>query len=370
MVKKLNWYDERFRGSYRFKRIKLTLEEANERIHGYFPNIDILEYYGANNKGLVYCKDCNNKFWTAYNLQGYMYGAKTQCENCKHIYITNEATRLLRNIGLKFESYYFKYSTEVRTRLVVNYSCPTCGYNDKADLDNIRRGQLTRCKNCNYILVGLKYAELLYNHNLNYLKHETICKQTYVYYECVMCGEISNVQSSNLISGIFNGCEKCSTLKYIGNCTNVANHTGYKFISGNLTKCKSIHLFCGKSINNSLRSGNRYIACKYCTAKITKGKPKEHNKHLVTEYEKILKYTLDLKNEIERENINLEQLKDNLNYDFILDIYKHIEGWYNNFQAIKEKYPNGDLGTVLENNPNYINVWNIVVPVFEELINL
>lgn len=73
MVKKLKWYDDRFRSVYRFKSRVLTLEEANKRIHRYYPNLTILKYYRTQHPAEVYCSDCESTFITLYNISAYIY---------------------------------------------------------------------------------------------------------------------------------------------------------------------------------------------------------------------------------------------------------------------------------------------------------
>lgn len=377
MVKRLIWNDDRFRGSYRFKRPKLTLEEANERMHRYFPNIDILEYSSTESYAKVYCYDCKTEFWTKEIVAGYMYGNRIFCENCKEIKRVSTAKNTLSAINLEYLGY--KGSLDHKGAVIrrIKYRCIKCGYTDDITEANLLFGTLNQCKGCRDSRMLIKYKNVLEENNCTFISKdrndEHVLDVTFKYNAC---GHKNTIRSCNAYLGNIPKCPVCNDVARKLKMGSIHKQKGFVYIKNiSCSESECVHLFCGKCIKKNCyqlakeRIDNS-LTCKHCKHKLYKGKPKEHNKHLVNEYEKILKYTLDLKNEIENQGINLEQFKDNINYNFIKDIYEYIEGWYNNFIAIKEKYPNGDLGTVLENNPYYIHVWNIVVPVFEELLNI
>lgn len=363
MVKRLIWYDKRFNRIHRLRRPLLTLEEANERMHIHFPNIDILDYYGMGHTALLYCSDCGETFTTRNSIGPYIYGGKKYCESCKNKSILNTIHKLLGERGLRFLNY---YNPEGRNVKVV-YTCDVCNEVGEVWLPALEKEKLKGCQNCKLNSRVARYVQLLLSYNLHYISYDGRLNGSELYYECNVCGYSSSVHYTNLSSGTFGGCPGCNVREINIKHLELFNSIGFKYTKSHYDYAECIHLFCGKSsevINYHTRT-----LCNYCKNKVIQGKAKQHNKHLVTECEKILKYTLDLKNEIQKHNIDLEQIKANINYDFIKDIYTYIEGWYDNFIKIKTKYPNGDLGTVLENNPYYTHVWEIVVPAFEELLN-
>lgn len=47
-------------------------------------------------------------------------------------------------------------------------------------------------------------------------------------------------------------------------------------------------------------------------------------------------------------------------------ILEYIDGWIDNYETLVRKYPNGDLGTVLENNPLYKQCEKVFYPIMDK----
>lgn len=378
MVKKLKWYDDRFRNTYRLKRRMLTLEEANERIHKYFPNLTILKYYGSNRPAEVYCENCESIFNTSDDISSYLYGYKTVCENCKEIKRTVLAKNKLGEVNLEYIGYHENLNSSGTIHRHIEYKCLKCGYISSISEMGLKHQGLEGCKNCKHLAIINKYKTILEKNNCTFLstKPRINLLTLDVLFKYNECGHEHTLFTSTLLKLGVPKCPKCRGMERSEILHTFYKDRGLKYIrSLGSGREECFHLLCGHNIKKMYNILKSYgfksdLRCKHCYAKITIGRSKEHNKHVVEEYYSILEYTLYLKEELDRNRKDISEISNHENYEFICDTLEYIEGWFVNFKSIKEKYPNGDLGTVLENNPYYLYVWNIVVPALEELLDI
>lgn len=298
------------------------------------------------------------------------------CENCREIKRTAQAKDKLRENNLEYIGYHDLLEDFGVIRRYVEYKCQKCGYTSSIRESTLKYEGINGCKNCRHIEVVNKYKYLLEKSNCTFISMKkrnnmSIFDILFKYNEC---GHEYTVPSNRLSSSGVPKCVKCQGIKREKMLHEFYKGEGFIYLrSFNCNWGECYHLFCGHVSNRSyIRAGGDkskgYLGCKHCRAKLSLGKPKEHNKHLVEECYNILEYTLYLKQELTNKGKDISEISNHENYKFICDTLDYIEGWFDNFKAVKDKYPNGDLGTVLENNPYYLHVWNIVVPALEGLL--
>ncbi len=343
------------------KRRMLTLVEANERLHVYFPNMEIIKYYGSKYNALVYCKDCGKTFTTNKCISGYLYGNKIECERCKYERLLNDYNKLLKVNSLRVTDW---FCDNGQAKLKVE--CNTCGV--KYETFSSALDNTFHCRGCKFNSGTSKYVEILKQKNCKYISRHCIDGHTIIAYECETCGRIEETQVANIYNKD-NICEYCNPNSFRNKFTNSLNEIAmYTKENGivlidyiNNRKVKSKHLFCGKLSRTTKRNVEKGLLCGECVRSITMGKRKDHNKHLVQEYLVILKNVQKLKHILEDYN-QLESFPEG----DIKTILEHIDGWVKNYEEIMNEYPNGDLGSILEKNPLYERCKELFYPTMDK----
>lgn len=363
----LLWKENTFIRPQRYKRKLLTLEEANERLHRYFPNMDILVYRSSAKPALLYCKDCAKTYETKSSISVYMYSYRVRCESCAEIERVQRVKDFLGECGLIYKG--FSIIKKDKIYRIIKYSCSYCGYEDTAYEYSLDSSNYSGCKKCKYNKTTDKYTETLRENNCTYLSRyatKGINRATIITYKYNSCGHKHTVRSNALSENKIPECPICKRrerLEFIKDEGMRLSELGFhlvKYRSSIDVSC--IHLFCGDSKEHT-NIYNKNLLCGKCRGSLLLGKPKEHKKHLVEEKLAMLKSVQSFK------NAWLSQVPDaleKLDEGFVKVILTHIDGWIKNYEEIAKTYPNGDLGTVIENNPLYKQVEDTFYPIMEK----
>ncbi|GAA0101521.1 hypothetical protein UT300012_22360 [Paraclostridium bifermentans] len=364
---KLIWKDNTFIRPQRWSWKYLSVEEANERLHRYIPNMDILEYRGCNKSASVYCNDCKTEYQTKNVICSYMYGYRSECESCMEIARVQRDIEYLQEINLEYLGYIVVYIPRATRK--IKYRCKVCGTVDYVCEPNLLGSSLSGCKKCKYDRTTAKYIELLKEYNCTYISRyipTSINRNGLITYKYNDCGHEHTVLNGSLTANQIPECPTCKKLKKIKfvleRKEELCNDGFYLSEYRNSKDVDYIHLLCGE-IRKQARIYKEGILCGYCQAKISTSKPKDHNKHLVQEKLIMLKNIQSFKNAwIKQVPDAIQQLPEG----FAKIVLTHIDGWINNYEEIVAKYPNGDLGTVIENNPLYKQVEDTFYPIMEK----
>ena len=356
----------RLRSSYglecrgRIRRRLLTLEEVNERVHRYYPNIDVLVYSGSLAPGVIYCHDCGETYTTPILLSNYMYYASSSCVKCKYIKRLEEYNRILSGTTLVADS--FKYIDNV---VNISAHCSVCGYTTNLKATNIYT--VERCSQCAHNSVTEKYVEILDKSNCEYLDRYKVGKQVVLKYRCRICGTEDETWYSSL-NTVKNLCSECNRdsakNKFKRSKEDMINYGKFngRYIMDyeNTLSVKYRHLFCGGVSKTSKSQIKGIDLCWYCTY-LRDCKNQKKNKETIDKTLTILKNVKKVKDILEETN----QL-DNFPEGEVKIILEHIDGWIKNFNTIVNKYPDKDIGSVLENNPLYERCKEIFYPVMDK----
>lgn len=410
------------------RRPMLTLEEVQRRLDlHYNKKLSIVRYRGTSRKAVLHCKECGD-FETKYSIGNYLNKQyhREDCEICQRKARIKRYNSLLKYSDFTVLDFYTNWDLE-HTRTMLILKCKTCG--DIVESRASRAYEYARCERCFKEIATIKYKKLLKEHNCEYISREPSGTRTSIKFSCNTCGNVDSVSDSYLIKG-YSPCEICKSnyikanlednlkgynvelISYHHNelsrliinlkcklcgetflydysnlkanvgglCENcnpnssknrsirsfkeaqiIANKSG-RVLDNYIDSSSSTvrHLFCGNSSIVEKRNLSK-TACKECTRRLCRGSIKEHNKHLVKDYLVILKNVKKLKDILEEHN----QL-DNFPEGEVKIILEHIDGWISNYKEIMKQYPNGDLGTVLENNPLYERCKEIFYPVMDK----
>lgn len=241
--------------------------------------------------------------------------------------------------------------------------CKECGeFKTKGISSSYIYGKFKDCEKCTEKIRLKQYNELCTIPNTRVVDYyyDVDCTAVVLVLYCDNCGLSRNLAMTS-IDKIYS-CSKCNELnissnykielKAVGNGKVLINYINNRNI-------KTFHFLCGTSSSTSKENSFK-CSCGKCMHKISLGKPKPHNQHLVKEYLTILYNVKTLKDFLVEHN----QL-DNLPQSEAKTILEHIDGWIKNYEEIVNKYPNGDLGTVLENNPLYKKCKEVFYPLLK-----
>lgn len=222
------------------------------------------------------------------------------------------------------------------------------------------------CVKCREDARTKAYKEALSKCNCTYLDYYRLeDSKVILIYKCNICGTEDETRFLNLSEGknICNTCKKHGIKDsdiYIS-CLELCKSRGRILLNYNKSTSLTLrHLFCGTEHSSHKDSVKKNITCKFCSRKLCLGTSKDHNKHLVDEYLIILYNVQKLKNFFVKHN-QLQNIPQEPR-----TILEHIDGWINNYETIRKKYPNGDLGTVLENNPLYEKCRKVFYPIMDK----
>ena len=344
-----------------WQRPRLTLDEANERVQRYYPSMTILNYIKSSVPAEVYCSDCGEIYETKNTISGYMYGYRKKCEMCTYKELLCKYNNYLKHTNIKVKHWHSKNG-----RTYAQLHCTKCETNWQVMVQTLPR--IRECQHCSNNKKTMEYISLLERHDCIYLSRETIDDILYIKYKCKKCGNIGVNQSSKFLNRN-NPCPECNP----NSINNIKNTKEKELKEQSVTRGKLLldykdrdnvtlrHLFCGSTYTTRGNNITRALGCRQCQSKTQLGTAKAHNKHLVKEYLKVLYNIKKVKDIIEEHN----QL-DNFPEGEVKIILEHIDGWISNYKEIMKQYPNGDLGTVLENNPLYERCKEIFYPVMDK----
>lgn len=337
----------------------LSYEEVQRRLDlHYGGKLTIVEYRGTKRKGILHCKECG-EFETKNSIGSYITLAsnrKIDCELCKY----REQLEIYSNyLNLEYmEVLHFKRKN---LTTVATIRCNRC--NHVCEHEGSYLTEIVACRNCENIKKRKEYEIILNKLGLSYIKHETDeNKHTLLHFKCNSC-KTSDYGFIRSTGYFLEECPTCKRNKLMESYKNVAKLQGKVLLKFNgATEVNVIHLFCGCKSVTRLRYDRKSTVCKHCSPKLVhpRSKPKPHNQHLVKEYLTILYNVKTLKDFLVEHN----QL-DNLPQSEAKTILEHIDGWIKNYEDIVNKYPNGDLGTVLENNPLYEKCKEVFYPLLK-----
>ena len=361
-------YDRVYKPTRYFRQM-LSYEEVQRRLNNHYGGkLTIIEYNGTHYKGILHCKECGT-FETKYPIGGYLaqnFCRRQDCELCYRKMMINHYNSLLVVDSLDVFDYYFTTKDSYKY-YYAKVKCSICGmiYTTRVDwLTSIKN-----CRHCNYNEKTLEYSEILARHNCIYISRRIDeNKVTFLKYKCGNCNKIyeTNLRHISTVNGICKDCNITGKRKLKEASRQDTKLLGLK--TGKILTnyvCKSevhgIHLLCGKRIKTNKINFTKSDLCR-CSNRLNSkfSYTKEHNKHLVEEYLIILYNVQKLKNFFVKHN----QLQNILQEP--RTILEHIDGWINNYETIRKKYPNGDLGTVLENNPLYEKCRKVFYPIMDK----
>ena len=409
-------YDRVYRVT-RYNRLMLTYEEVQRRLdRNYGGKLTIVEYSGVGKKGRLHCKECG-EFTTKSPIGFYIRREKWRedCECCKLRARLERYTKLVGDynlIAVNFPNrhkvnYYcsacnttqeydistlsnrtfckeclYRETTKIYTikannlgfiyksrktvngHNIVNVECKICGYTRTVQSEGLDKEHLL-CNNCLEEEKITEYGNRLVKHNCSYISHTATENGTIITYRCNICGCIGHIKSNSILirEGICSNCSETSS-EFIKNESRLEAqylcNTNGKILScyTNASKVRYTHLFCGSTVTSDKNSCKK-ISCVHCSRKLNLSIPKEHNKHLVQEYLTILYNVKALKDFLVKHNQLQNVPKESLT------ILEHVDGWISNYELIIKKYPNKDLGTILENNQLYEKCRKVFYPVME-----
>ncbi len=342
-------YDKIYRVT-RYGRLMLTYSEVQRRLDNHYGGkLTIVEYNGVDKKGILHCKNCGT-FETKVAIGDYLrtnYSHRTDCEKCMKYRQLRKYTSKL-NDSLECIDYYTLATGTHKVKIV----CKVCGTLFTRDSKHLNKQ--TSCLHCLEIEKIKRYKDIVSNFNCTYTAHYVVDGKVYLKIKCDDCGTERTIGSTQLYEAVVL-CRKCNE-----------NHNDYKFERSkeevkdllrngkhrfisydNSNKVVVEHLLCGNTTTSNKDRLQESYLCRHCRTYISCGKPKEHNKNLVEDYLTILYNVKTLKDFLVKHN-QLQNVPEEPR-----TILEHAEGWLSNYKFIMEKYPNGDFGTILENNPLY-----------------
>ena len=305
---------------------------------------------------VVKCNVCGE----SYTIDTSNIADTNKCRVCAQIERVKRYTELLDSYACSLVSY-----NTIEHNTYLDYRCNICGHEDTVAYSGIAKLQYV-CVKCREDARTKAYKEALSKCNCTYLDYyRAEAYHVILEYKCNICGTKDEIRFLNLIEGktICNTCKQNAVKDsdiYIS-CLELCKSRGRLLLNYNGTRELTLrHLFCGREHTSNKRDITRIITCKHCYAKTSIGTLKDHNKHLVEEYLIILYNVQKLKNFFMKHN-QLQNIPQEPR-----TILEHIDGWINNYETIIKKYPNGDLGTVLENNPLYEKCRKVFYPIMDK----
>lgn len=367
----LLWKHNTFIRPHRIKKRMLTLEEANERLHNHFPSMKILIYRCANRSALVTCKNCNNTFETDNTIGAYMYGDRLECEKCKEIRIAGQYREILK----PYKNLQYTGRELKGTASYCKYKCKICGYEDKVTVTQLKKKKFKGCPVCCEKEQAEYYNSYLNKHNCEYL--ETFYERSYttpsVRFKCNVCEGVFSMFGFTATSKIsdYSYCPRCEERQKFERLhkpiVEELKDSGFVYIGEKYISryIPFLHLLCGNKFNYLVNSSGRTNnLCGKCSCTISRGKIREEDRELVKETLVMLRNIQAFKNAwLSHTPDALEKL----NKGFIKTILEHIDGWINNYEEIIERYPDGNLAKVIENNPLYKKVEEVFYPIMEKV---
>ncbi|WP_394862092.1 hypothetical protein [Paraclostridium bifermentans] len=215
-----------------------------------------------------------------------------------------------------------------------------------------------------------EYKEILSKSKLTYNTHISVENDTDIYYTCSVCGFEGKINSSSLTKEVILECINCKNIK-IQELKDLLKSKGKIVLKcDKVDEAEILHLYCGHKSTVYSENKNDYT-CAYCHNDLDTIKTNHNDPKQIEEFDKLLKYVLDLVNEINKQNISLNSIPEFTDdIDLINNTIEYIEVWYNSFKEINNKYPKGNLINVLSNNMWYAKVWKEAVPVLEKLLGI
>lgn len=277
-------------------------------------------------------------------------------------------TEALSKLNLRYNTHIsLKSGTEIY------YTCNACGHEGKTTSALVSTGRVGQCANCREIELVNKYTNILKDKfNSTYLGRYTKESKSYLEFKCNTCGETHAVKLSSVKNNQI--CPKCienEEVRKLQEFKDLLKSKGKMILKCNkVNEAEIVHLYCGyKSKVNSENKNND--TCVHCYKDLATTKTNYNEPKQLEEFDKLLKYVLDLVNEIKKQNIDLSKISEYTNNTgLVQDTIEYIEGWYNSFKGINNKYPKGNLIGVLSYNIWYGKVWREAVPVLEKLLGI